>query len=303
MGTDKAFLRFGGRYLLELLVEHFWAAGQPVCLSSARGDTGRRLCHLKNLPEEIRDIVPDAGPAGGIYSLLSHLHCGIFVTATDMPFADWRLCQCLMTLGGVETGYDGRQGAGADYGGRQSAGSGYGGRQSTGAGYGGRQSTGADYGGRQSTRADYDRHQSIGADQDARQDDALERDHGLKAGPDAADMVVLERKDGRREMLFAYYGPGCLKPLEALIKAGDYRLQSLIPKVNCKLIGEAQLEQCYGGGCGRALFNMNTPGDYQRALQLFRAGADDIKSTGGPVSGNHEEGLHLRAIAQRHELF
>ena len=273
MGTDKAFLRFGGRYLLELLVEHFWAAGQPVCLSSARGDTGRRLCHLKNLPEEIRDIVPDAGPAGGIYSLLSHLHCGIFVTATDMPFADWRLCQCLMTLGGVETGYDGRQGAGADYGGRQSAGSGYGGRQST------------------------------GADQDARQDDALERDHGLKAGPDAADMVVLERKDGRREMLFAYYGPGCLKPLEALIKAGDYRLQSLIPKVNCKLIGEAQLEQCYGGGCGRALFNMNTPGDYQRALQLFRAGADDIKSTGGPVSGNHEEGLHLRAIAQRHELF
>ena len=181
-----------------------------VCLSSARGDVGQRLIHLPEPPQEIADVVPDAGPAGGIYSLLKALQEDIFVVATDMPFAAVRLARCLMALGGV-----------ADAGGapaRRSGGS------------------------------------------------------GTPSGPAIAvppQLVVLEREDGRREMLFGYYGLGCLGALEDMLREGDYRLRNLSERVDCAVVTQAQVMAAYGPGCEKALFNMNTPKDYEAALALM----------------------------------
>lgn len=235
MGCDKAFLQFDGKYVLELLLERFGQAGRfavgpgfegggrrlspgksacgpdgrprpvasGVCLSSARGDVGQRLIHLPEPPQEIADVVPDAGPAGGIYSLLKALQEDIFVVATDMPFADVRLARCLMALGGV-----------AD------------------------------------------------------------------AGAVPPQLVVLEREDGRREMLFGYYGLGCLCALEDMLREGDYRLRNLSERVDCAVVTQDQVMAAYGPGCEKALFNMNTPKDYEAALAMM---ADERPSCDCPM--------------------
>lgn len=82
------------------------------------------------------------------------------------------------------------------------------------------------------------------------------------------DMIVLERLDGRREMLFGYYGLGCLEPLEQMILEKNYRLRDLCAKVSCAVVGEAQVACAYGPGYTDVLLNMNTPKDYKTALAM-----------------------------------
>ena len=185
MGCDKAFLQFGDKFALELLLERFYTSGERVCLSSAAGDIGERLIHMERRPEEIGDCIADIGPAGGIYSLLKVLKDDIFVVATDMPFADVRFARCLKNLGGQR------------------------------------------------------------------------------------DLIVMERENGMREMLFAYYGQSCLKPLESMIHEGDYRLQNLAARVGCAAIPQSVAAKAYGAGWERTLFNMNTPEDYKIAQGMF----------------------------------
>lgn len=195
MGENKAFLTFGDKYILELLLSRFSSGEAKVCLSSADGTTGERLIHLNEKPMEVKDRVCQAGPAGGIYSLLKVLEQDIFVTATDMPFADVRLAHCLMELGGV----------------------------------------------------------------------------GKDNGP---DMVILQREDGRHEMLFGYYGLNCVKPLESMLASGNYKLRNLTEKVRCAFISEKEISEAYGPCCSRALFNMNTPQDYAAALEIFNTSCE-----------------------------
>lgn len=195
MGKNKAFLTLGDKYILELLLSRFSSCGANVCLSSADGKVGERLIHLNEKPQEVKDCVSQAGPAGGIYSLLKVLKQDIFVTATDMPFADVRLAQYLMELGGV----------------------------------------------------------------------------GKNNGP---DMVILQRADGRAEMLFGYYGLKCMKPLEFMLASGDYKLRNLTEKVRCVFISEKEICGVYGASCSRALFNMNTPQDYAVALDIFNTSCE-----------------------------
>ena len=190
MGMDKSFLTFGEKFVLEVLLERF--GKETVYLSSARGDVGQKLKHLLELPEEIADCVAEAGPAGGIYSLLETLREGVFVVATDMPFADVRLARCIMALGQAPE----------------------------------------------------------------------------QAAAPAPDMIVLERAGGRREMLFGYYGAGCLKPLKEMISEKNYRLRNLCDRVNCRVVTQEQVLCAYGPGCERVLFNMNTPKDYEIALKI-----------------------------------
>lgn len=195
MGRDKAFLTLGDKYILEILIERFTCAGEKVYLSSARGDVGQRLIHLENKPEEVKDRVVQAGPAGGIYSLLSALDKDIFVIAADMPFADVGLARRLLDLGG----------AGRD---------------------------------------------------------------------DRPDMIILKRRDGRGEMLFGYYGINCLRPLENMLAEKNYKLLNLAQKVRCVYISEDQMIEACGPDCSRGLFNMNTPDDYRKALEIFEASCE-----------------------------
>lgn len=219
MGTDKSFLTFGGKFVLEFLLERF--GKEKVYLSSARGDVGQRLKHLLELPEEIADRVADAGPAGGIYSLLETLGEGVFVVATDMPFADVRLARCIMALGQEP---------------EQAA-----------------------------VRCIMAPGQAP-EQAEARCIMALGQEPG-QAAP-APDMIVLEHAGGRREMLFGYYGVGCLKPLKEMLSEKNYRLRNLCDRVNCRVVTQEQAACAYGPGCERALFNMNTPGDYEIALKM-----------------------------------
>lgn len=189
MGTDKALLKFGDKFLVELLAGRFAEEGGQVCISSADGRLwqnlpGQRTCggHVR----EIGDLIHDIGPLGGIYALLEVLRTDIFVMATDMPFADVRLANLI-----VEAGRD-------------------------------------------------------------------------------VDLCLLERADGRLEPLFGYYAAACLGPVKQMIDDHDYRLSNLTARVTSRTIKETGLADLYGTGCGQALFNMNTPADYEKALNIFK---------------------------------
>lgn len=189
MGADKALLKFGDKFLVELLAERFLAAGN-VCISSADGRLwqdlpGRSMCLGGNI-REVGDLISDIGPLGGIYSLLEVLRTDIFVMATDMPFADVRLADLIVDAGKGEK------------------------------------------------------------------------------------LCLLERADGRLEPLFGYYSAACLGPVKQMIAQHHYRLSDLAGRVASRTIRENELADLYGSGCGEVLFNMNTPVDYEEALNIFK---------------------------------
>jgi len=62
MGHDKASLRVGGETLLERAVRLLARAGAEVVLVSGGSDS-----------RAVRDLLPDRGPAGAVYSLLDHI--------------------------------------------------------------------------------------------------------------------------------------------------------------------------------------------------------------------------------------
>ena len=86
-------VRFGSNKALELLmgkrlIEHALAALRPFCtgLMVVANDLEPYL-DLDLDAALVRDVVPDQGPLGGIYSaLLFSPHDWIFARATDMPF-------------------------------------------------------------------------------------------------------------------------------------------------------------------------------------------------------------------------
>lgn len=188
MGKDKALLRFGDKFLVELLAERFMEAGD-ICISSADGRLWQSLPGQRTGRDggvrEVGDMIPDLGPAGGIYSLLETLRTDIFVMATDMPFADVRLADLIVDAG------------------------------------------------------------------------------------KSVDLCLLGRSDGHLEPLFGYYAASCLGPLKQMIDEHDYRLSNLAARVTSRTIGETELSALYGDGCARALFNMNTPADYEDALKFY----------------------------------
>jgi molybdenum cofactor guanylyltransferase len=78
MGEDKAFLRLGGRTLLDAVQQ----IAAEVCASVAVvGDRGRFG------PAAIEDIYPDCGPLGGIHAALAATKTELnLVLAVDTPF-------------------------------------------------------------------------------------------------------------------------------------------------------------------------------------------------------------------------
>jgi len=82
MGTDKAFLRFGERSLVERCVVALHQCFEKNVLIANRPEA---FLHL-SLPV-LQDDVPGLGPLGGILTALRHVETpAIFVVACDMPF-------------------------------------------------------------------------------------------------------------------------------------------------------------------------------------------------------------------------
>ena len=221
MGQDKAFLELGGKYIVEVLINRFMGEGRKLCLSSSDGDVAGKLTHLRSRPREVADIIREAGPIGGIYSLLKVLGEDIFVMATDMPFADVRLAHLIIAAAesplyaGAASGTAGMQlcnGAAAESAGMQLC-------------------------------------------------------NGAAAG--MADLCLLERNNGWLEPLFGFYSQSCLGSIEKMIAQGNYRLAALADYVRVRRIPETDLAKAYGDGWERVLFNMNTPEDYTRAIQIY----------------------------------
>ena len=95
MGTDKGMLRFRNKFLIEYSLEALKPSCPTILISSNNDDYGKFGYPV------IKDIVPDAGPIGGIYSCL--LNTGSpynLVLAYDMPMIGDQTMKFLASMAG-----------------------------------------------------------------------------------------------------------------------------------------------------------------------------------------------------------
>lgn len=94
LGTDKAFLRIGGRVLIEGIVEKMARIGDEVIIVT---NSPQSYDYLE--ARLVGDVYPGKGSLGGIYSGLkaAHSHHSL-VVACDMPFLDLRLLRYMILL-------------------------------------------------------------------------------------------------------------------------------------------------------------------------------------------------------------
>ncbi|CUS06141.1 putative molybdenum cofactor guanylyltransferase [Candidatus Promineifilum breve] len=82
MGTDKSFVLYNGRPLIEVVREAVAGLGDELILITNKPDA---YAHL-GLPM-FADLYPDTGPLGGIYTALHHAaHPHVLTVACDMPW-------------------------------------------------------------------------------------------------------------------------------------------------------------------------------------------------------------------------
>jgi molybdenum cofactor guanylyltransferase len=81
MGTDKAFLAFRGKTLIQHVIEKLSPAVDEMIVVS------NNLSFLEMKTDVISDVIKDKGPAGGIHAALQHCSSSkIVVVSCDMPF-------------------------------------------------------------------------------------------------------------------------------------------------------------------------------------------------------------------------
>ena len=83
--------------------------------------------------------------------------------------------------------------------------------------------------------------------------------------------LVVPSVSGRLHPLHAFYGPGCLPPLAAQIKAGNLALHHLAQAVKTRIVTDEAFQG--GGPLLRSLFNINTPDDLKTAERMLEAQA------------------------------
>ena len=82
-----------------------------------------------------------------------------------------------------------------------------------------------------------------------------------------ADACVIRRRDGGIEPLFALYRRSCLAPAEACLRQGRRSFRTLLERIRVRWVAEDALS---GWPLAEILDNINTPEDYQRALERLR---------------------------------
>lgn len=94
MGTDKSFVLFQGRPLIEVVLEHVDGLGNETILITNKPD---QYAHL-GLPM-FGDLYPDTGPLGGIYTAVSHAaNPHTLVVACDMPWLNRDLLTYMIAM-------------------------------------------------------------------------------------------------------------------------------------------------------------------------------------------------------------
>lgn len=94
MGTDKSFVLFQGRPMIEVVREQVQGLGSKTILITNKPDA---YAHL-GLPM-FSDVYPDHGPLGGIYTAIYHAaHPHTLIVACDMPWLSRDLLQYMITL-------------------------------------------------------------------------------------------------------------------------------------------------------------------------------------------------------------
>ena len=94
LATDKAFLRIGGRVLIEGIVEKMARIGDEVIIVT---NSPQKYGHLE--ARLVGDVAPGKGSLGGIYSGLRAARSEYsLVVACDMPFLDLRLLRYMILL-------------------------------------------------------------------------------------------------------------------------------------------------------------------------------------------------------------
>ena len=83
MGTDKALLDFGGKPLIQHVLDRLDSLSQETIITTNRPE-GYRFLNLPLVP----DVIPERGALGGLYTALKAAsHPLVAVVACDMPFA------------------------------------------------------------------------------------------------------------------------------------------------------------------------------------------------------------------------
>ncbi|UCC64300.1 MAG: molybdenum cofactor guanylyltransferase [Anaerolineae bacterium] len=94
MGANKAFLRVGGRPIIERVIEQVALVSQEILLLTNAPDEYAHLGY-----PTVPDVFPDQGSLIGIYSgLKAASHPLALVVACDMPFLDASLLRYMISL-------------------------------------------------------------------------------------------------------------------------------------------------------------------------------------------------------------
>jgi len=90
-GSDKAFIRLGGRYLIERILDTLKGVFDEVIIVTNSLQNYQQLgCKL------VQDIFPGKGCLGGLYTGMKHSSSGsIFAVACDMPFLNGEFVEYL----------------------------------------------------------------------------------------------------------------------------------------------------------------------------------------------------------------
>jgi molybdenum cofactor guanylyltransferase len=91
--------------------------------------------------------------------------------------------------------------------------------------------------------------------------------------------AAVPRLDGRLQPLFAVYTKGCLEPLEASLEGGELGVVRFLARIRTQVVNEEAIAAVADPQL--ALFNMNEPTDYDRAIRL-EGGVDDGKGRNRP---------------------
>jgi molybdopterin-guanine dinucleotide biosynthesis protein A len=102
MGTDKAFLEFGGQTLLDraLAVEGAVCDGVMIVGDPDKfAKYGTPKCGSTKYPPVVADIFPGCGPLAGIHAALAHSSAELnLMLAVDMPFVSTELLAFLFKI-------------------------------------------------------------------------------------------------------------------------------------------------------------------------------------------------------------
>lgn len=94
MGTDKSFVLFNGRPMIEVVIEAVAGLGDETLLITNKPDA---YAHL-NLPM-VGDVYPDHGSLGGIFTAVhAATQPHTLVVACDMPWLDRPLLEYMIAL-------------------------------------------------------------------------------------------------------------------------------------------------------------------------------------------------------------